>query len=353
MDLDAFDFVLPEQLIALRPVEPKDEARLLVIYRSGRFVDAHVKDLPSFLNSGDALVFNNTRVLPAALKGVRPGGDGVRQDVSVQVNLVEQLDASAWKALARPGRRLRVGDKIVFSNLLEAEVRARFDGGAIELKFNHSGETLREVIAEQGDMPLPPYIAQRRPAEPRDRQDYQTRFASGEANSVAAPTAGLHFTERLIEALDAAGIDREFVTLDVGLGTFSPLTNEQISNKQLHQERREVSTQTARALNDVRSKGQRVVAVGTTAFRTLESSLSTHGSFTATNGSTDIFIQPGDTIKSVDGLMTNFHLPRSSLFMLVCALMGTQIMQAAYRHAIDKAYRFYSYGDACLLLPED
>lgn len=351
MDLDAFDFELPEAQIALRPADPQDSARLLVVHGDGRLQDAGVLDLPDFLSPGDTLVFNDTRVLPAALKGVRPARDGASQDVAVDVNLVEERADGRWLALARPGRRLKAGDRLVFAEDFAAEIAGRRAGGEIELHFETTGTDLTQRLDRHGAMPLPPYIARRRAADARDRETYQTRYAGEEAKSVAAPTAGLHFTDRLMDRIDAAGLKRETVRLHVGLGTFAPLDETALKENRLHEEWRRLTPDVAARINAARAAGHRCVAVGTTAMRTLESCADREGRLHPATGPTDIFIKPGDAIRATDALVTNFHLPRSSLFMLVCALMGTNIMQAAYAHAVQSDYRFYSYGDACLLLP--
>ena len=351
MDLGAFDFDLPEDLIALEPVEPQDAARLLVVHGDGRLEDATVLDLPALLDAGDALVFNDTRVLPAALKGVRPARDADGMDVEVDVNLVEELETGTWLALARPGRRLKPGDRLHFADDFTAAITARRDGGEIELAFETRGAPLETVLDRYGAMPLPPYIARRRAADARDRRNYQTRYAGEEAKSVAAPTAGLHFTDRLLSRIDTAGLQRETVRLHVGMGTFAPLDETALETNTLHEEWRRLTPDVAERLNTVRRIGRRIVPVGTTAMRTLESCVDEVGVLHPATGPTDIFLKPGDAIRATDALMTNFHLPRSSLFMLVSALMGTEIMQAAYAHAIAARYRFYSYGDACLLLP--
>lgn len=350
MDLSAYSFDLPEALIALRPVEPQDAARLLVVHGDERLEDASVRDLPRYLSAGDTLVFNDTRVIPAALKGVRPARDETGADVAVDANLVERVDGATWRALARPGKRLKPGDRIGFGQGFEAEVMDKAETGEVTLVFNLAGRELDEALDAHGAMPLPPYIARRRAADAKDRETYQTSFASDEAQSVAAPTAGLHFTPRLREEIAAAGIASEIVRLHVGLGTFSPLKKSQLESGRLHEEWRRVSPETAERLNAVRDAGHKCVPVGTTALRTLESSVE-KGRLVPTVGPTDIFLKPGDKLQVTDGLVTNFHLPESSLFMLVCALMGTDLMQAAYAHAIAEKYRFYSYGDACLLLP--
>jgi S-adenosylmethionine:tRNA ribosyltransferase-isomerase len=351
MDLTQFNFDLPEALIALRPAEPQDAARLLVVHGDGRLEDASVRDLPRYLAPGDVLVFNDTRVLPAALKGVRPARDGASRDVNVDVNLVERIDARRWLALARPGRRLKEGDTIQFADGFSAAITGRREGGEIELAFDCEGSDLEAALDAHGAMPLPPYIARRRPADAKDRETYQTKFAGEEAASVAAPTAGLHFTPRLLEEIDAARIARETVRLHVGLGTFKPLEEKHLLENKLHEEWRRLTPEVAARLNKARAAGSRIVPVGTTAMRTLESCAEDDGTLNAATGPTDIFLKPGDRIRATDALVTNFHLPESSLFMLVCTLMGTDVMQAAYAHAIREGYRFYSYGDACLLLP--
>ncbi|RIJ20453.1 tRNA preQ1(34) S-adenosylmethionine ribosyltransferase-isomerase QueA [Henriciella barbarensis] len=350
MDLSAFAFELPDELIALRPVEPQDSARLLVVHGDGRLEDAGIRHLPRYLTSGDTLVFNDTRVIPAALKGVRPARDAAGTDVNIDANLVERVSPDTWRALARPGKRLRLGDAIAFGENFEAIITEKGQGADLLLQFNRAGEALDEALDAFGAMPLPPYIARRRSADAKDRETYQTSFAGEEAQSVAAPTAGLHFTPRLRDEITASGIASEWVRLHVGLGTFSPLQESQLESGRLHEEWRRVSPEVADRLNKVRAAGRRVVPVGTTALRTLESSVE-DGKIVPTLGPTDIFLKPGDRLQATDALVTNFHLPESSLFMLVCALMGTEVMQAAYAHAVKEKYRFYSYGDACLLLP--
>ncbi|MEO1554145.1 MAG: tRNA preQ1(34) S-adenosylmethionine ribosyltransferase-isomerase QueA, partial [Pseudomonadota bacterium] len=294
---------------------------------------------------------NDTRVIPAALKGVRPARDALGSDVPVDINLVGQRSESDWLALARPGKRLKPGDRINISDDLFTEILDKRPDGDLVLRFSKAGAALDAAIDASGAMPLPPYIARRRPADDRDRDTYQTSFAGDDAKSVAAPTAGLHFTPRLLSELDAAGIKRAEVRLHVGLGTFAPLKHEQIESGKLHAEWRQISPLVAETLNTARATGGKCVAVGTTALRTLESCARPDGMIEAATGPTDIFLQPGYKFRATDALVTNFHLPRSSLFMLVCALIGTDVMQAAYAHAIAHEYRFYSYGDACLLLP--
>jgi S-adenosylmethionine:tRNA ribosyltransferase-isomerase len=356
MRVDEFDFDLPEPRIALRPASPRDFARLLVVQPGERLEDRIVSDLPSLLRAGDVLVFNDTRVIPVQLHGVRER-DG--HSVDVAVTLIERIDASTWWALAKPGRRLAVGDRIRFGHegrvcllgTLEGSVEEKQPDGRLRLAFGFHGAYLDEAIRALGDAPLPPYIASRRPADERDRQDYQTVYAA-EEGAVAAPTAGLHFTPELLERLGAAGISREFLTLHVGPGTFMPVKAEDTASHKMHAERGVITEEVAKRLNSVREAGGRVIAVGTTALRLLESAADERGTIHAFDGATDIFITPGYRFRAVDLLMTNFHLPRSTLFMLVAAFSGLATMQRAYAHAIERGYRFYSYGDASLLYPE-
>lgn len=321
-----------------------------MVHTDGRLEDRVVTDLPEYLRKGDRLVFNETRVIPAALKGVRVARDQNGRDVPVDANLVERISDDIWRTLARPGKRLKIGDVITFDDALVAKVVAKHESGEIDLTFDRAGEALDTALDIHGNMPLPPYIARRRAADKQDRTDYQTVFARDDAGSVAAPTAGLHFTPDLLSSIESAGVHRDAVTLHVGLGTFAPVKDDQLDQHSLHEEWRRLDASTASALNSARAAGDRIIPVGTTALRTLESCCAPGGVFSPQTGPTDIFIKPGDTIHSTDALMTNFHLPKSTLFMLVCALMGTDIMQAAYAHAVKQEYRFYSYGDACLLL---
>lgn len=359
MRVDAFDFDLPDELIALRPASPRDAARLLTVKPGAAtpFADHRFSDLADLLGPGDGLVFNDTRVLRAHLQGVRAraGGEGAR----VSVNLIERLDGSRWRVLARPARRLREGDVIHFggrgeacyADTLDARVEDCGEGGEVTVSFAFTGPVLDAAIAAHGDMPLPPYIAARRPADERDATDYQTVYARAEG-SVAAPTAGLHFTEALVDALKARGVETCEVTLHVGAGTFLPVKCEDSDDHVMHGEFGEVSGEAAARLNRWRGEGRRIVAVGTTAARLLETAVDENGKFHAFSDTTDIFITPGFTFRAVDALVTNFHLPRSTLFMLVAAFCGLETMRAAYAHAIARGYRFYSYGDACLLEPE-
>jgi S-adenosylmethionine:tRNA ribosyltransferase-isomerase len=356
--VDDFDFDLPAELIALRPGSPRDASRLLVVDPNSEppLADRMIADLPELLSPGDALVLNDTRVIPAELHGTRKR-DGVVAQLSV--NLIERLDDHCWQALARPAKRLKQGDRIVFGGggnacllgTLSATVEARGDEGEVTLNFELSGAALDQAIATLGSMPLPPYIASRRAADERDRIDYQTVFAAHEG-AVAAPTAGLHFTPQLMQALAARGVSRHFVTLHVGAGTFLPVRSADTKDHVMHAEQGSISAETAAALNAVKARGGNIVAVGTTSLRILESATGEDGGLQPFTGSTRIFITPGYRFRFVDRLLTNFHLPRSTLFMLVSAFSGLEAMRAAYGHAIEQRYRFYSYGDACLLSPE-
>jgi len=354
MRVDLFDFELPENLIALRPARPRDSARLLHVRADGVFEDRIVREAPELFRAGDLLVFNDTRVIPARLNGVR-----VREDssVAVEATLIERVSPSKWVALAKPGKRLREGDRIRFGSMddracllgaLDATVSAKGDDGAITLSFELAGPDLDAAIAAAGAMPLPPYIAGKRAPDDADMSDYQTVYAAKDG-AVAAPTAGLHFTDELFEALAAKGVESARVTLHVGAGTFLPVKSEDTEAHVMHSEWREISQETAEAINRAKSEGRRVIAVGTTALRSLESAAGEDGMAGVVSGGTDIFITPGYRFRVVDGLWTNFHLPKSTLFMLVSAFAGLERMRAAYAHAIVQHYRFYSYGDASLL----
>ena len=353
MRTELFDFALPEDRIALRPASPRDSARLLVV-RPGALEDHTIADLPGLLKAGDALVVNDTRVLPASLHGRRIGrGDA---EPAIEATLVQRLDGSRWRALARPAKRLQPGDivrfgtegRVCFLGQLDATVEAKGEGGAVTFGFAFHGPVLDQALEERGDMPLPPYIAGRREPDEQDRADYQTMFAR-EDGSVAAPTAGLHFTDRLVQALGEHGIAVHRVTLHVGPGTFLPVKSDDTADHQMHAERGTVSAETAAALNAVRHGGGRIIAVGSTSLRLLESAASDAGTLSAYSGETALFITPGYRFRAIDGMLTNFHLPRSTLFMLVSALCGLDTMKGAYTYAIEHGYRFYSYGDACLL----
>ena len=399
-----FDFDLPEDRIALRPVEPRDSARLLVV-RDGALEDRIIRDLPDFLRPGDALVFNDTRVIPARLSGVRqrPGPEGETLSVAVEATLHHRDTPDVWSAFMKPGKRIKPGDRITFSaplplegegvggwgvgtapehwapgtessqnpipqpantptptpppsrgrgacflGALHATVEAKGEDGLVTLRFDLSGPMLDDAIRDVGVMPLPPYIAAKRPEDDRDRSDYQTVFAEHDG-SVAAPTAGLHFTPALLEAIRARGVSTHAVTLHVGAGTFLPVKADDTADHRMHSEWGEVSQATADALNAVRAAGGRIVCVGTTSLRLLESATGPDGVVGAFHGDTAIFITPGYRFRAADVLMTNFHLPKSTLFMLVSAFCGLETMKAAYAHAVATGYRFYSYGDGSLL----
>jgi S-adenosylmethionine:tRNA ribosyltransferase-isomerase len=356
MRTDLFDFELPPDRIALRPVAPRDAARLLVV-RPGapaHFDDRSVGDLPDFLRPGDALVVNDTKVIPARLRGRRLGRGAT--EPAIEATLHQRLDGSRWRAFVKPAKRLVKGDvvrfgeegRVCFLGQLDATVEAKGDGGEVTLAFAFHGPVLDQAVDERGTMPLPPYIASRRAPDERDRTDYQTVFARVEG-SVAAPTAGLHFTDALISRLTQRGITLHKVTLHVGAGTFLPVKAADTAAHRMHAEQGSVSAQTAQALNAARRAGGRIVAAGSTSLRLIESASAEDGTIDPFHGETALFITPGYRFRAVDVMLTNFHLPRSTLFMLVAAFSGLEVMQRAYAHAIAAGYRFYSYGDACLL----
>lgn len=354
MKLADFDFHLPEALIALRPANPRDSARLLLVQPGEALRDQRVRDLPDMLRAGDVLVVNDTRVIPARLKGVRTRGES---RVAVEATLHRQLSGHVWTAFMRPGKKLTPGDRVAFGETddraclvgaLDATVKEKGEGGEITLAFDLSGPDLMAAIAERGVMPLPPYIAAKRTEDAQDRADYQTIYAA-EDGSVAAPTAGLHFTPDLLARLAAMGVGFERVTLHVGAGTFLPVKTEDLAEHRMHAEWGEIDAETAQRLNAARAAGGRIVCVGTTSLRLLESAADEDGTIRPFCAETAIFITPGYRFRAVDGLMTNFHLPKSTLFMLVSALAGQATMRAAYEHAIAAGYRFYSYGDTSLL----
>lgn len=355
MQVDLFDFELPEERIALRPALPRESARLLRVGAAGPFEDHRVGDLPGLLREGDVLVFNDTKVIPAQLSGqrVRQTSQGASR-IDVDATLHMRVAIDRWMAFMRPGKRIKVGDAIEFASSsdasapLRADVVAKGEGGEIELVFSASGPALDAAIAAVGCLPLPPYIASKRAVDEADLRDYQTVFAR-EDGAVAAPTAGLHFTPDLLAALSARGIAQEYVTLHVGAGTFLPVKAEDTSEHRMHSEIGVVTPDTALRLQTARDEGRRIVAVGTTSLRLLESTARKTGRIEPFADATDIFITPGYAFRAIDVLMTNFHLPRSTLFMLVSAFSGLDRMRAAYDHAIRDGYRFYSYGDACLL----
>ncbi|CDN47989.1 tRNA preQ1(34) S-adenosylmethionine ribosyltransferase-isomerase QueA [Neorhizobium galegae] len=360
MRVDLFDFDLPDENIALRPASPRDSARLLVVRPQSEPVlaDHRVSDLPGFLRPGDALVFNDTKVIPAQLEGIRHREGAGGQQVSATLHM--RVAPDRWKAFAKPGKRIKIGDRIEFGHggsacligSLAATVEDKGEGGEVTLRFDLSGPALDEAIMAVGHIPLPPYIAAKRPEDAQDQKDYQTIYAR-EEGAVAAPTAGLHFTPELFAALDAAGIERHFVTLHVGAGTFLPVKADDTTGHKMHQEIGHVSAETAARLNAVKRAGGRIVCVGTTSLRLIESAAADDGTIKPWSGATGIFITPGYRFKAVDMLMTNFHLPRSTLFMLVSAFCGLETMRAAYAHAIETGYRFYSYGDSSLLFRDN
>ena len=341
MDVALFDFELPQDRIALRPARPRDSARLLLV-EGQRVEDNAILDLPQVLRRGDVLVFNDTRVIPAQL-------EGRRGEARIGATLHKREGLRGWWAFVRNARRLRPGDRIDFGADVAASVADKSADGAVLLHF-HGNEPVEVLLERAGRMPLPPYIAGRRPADEADRSDYQTMFAR-EEGAVAAPTAALHFTDRLVAMLDESGIGRETLTLHVGAGTFLPVKAEDTADHKMHAEWGRIDAATAARLNAARQAGGRLIAVGTTSLRLLESAAELEGVIHPFEGDTAIFITPGYRFRAVDGLLTNFHLPRSTLFMLVSALMGLDVMQSAYAHAVAQGYRFYSYGDASLLLP--
>ncbi len=345
MKLSEFDYDLPERLIATRPVRPRSSSRLLVA-TPDRLRDAHAIELPSFLRPGDRLVLNDTRVIPARLSGVRRRGD---TEARVEITLLEPQADGTWSALLKPLKKVRDGEEIAFSSGLSAVMEGRSEGMG-RLRFNVAGEAFDAALATSGAMPLPPYIEGRRAADDRDREDYQTVWAR-EAGAVAAPTASLHFDDALLAALDARGIERSFVTLHVGAGTFLPVKVDNVSDHKMHAERGEIAAEAAAEINATRAAGGRIVPVGTTAMRLLETAAAEDGTLEVWKGATDIFITPGYRFRIADALITNFHLPRSTLMMLVSAFLGTERIREVYAHAITEEYRFFSYGDASLLLP--
>lgn len=351
MRVDLFDFELPAERIAQRPVEPRNSARLLEVGADAP-VDRIVRDLPSLLRAGDLLVFNDTRVIPARLHGIRPGdgGDGpeARRDVTFEALLVRRLADGAWRAFCRPGKRLKQGDTLRFGDDLSAIVRGKTGDGALDLVFDADAASLPRLLDAHGAVPLPPYI-RGGVGDARDRADYQTVYAARDG-AVAAPTAGLHFTPELLATLRDKGVATTMVTLHVGAGTFQPVRVADTEAHVMHAEWGEVGAEAVRAVEAARARGGRVVSVGTTPLRLLESvAAERDGRIEPWSGETSIFITPGFEFRVVDLLLTNFHLPRSTLFMLVSAFAGLERMRSAYAHAIARGYRFYSYGDATLL----
>ncbi|MCP1757987.1 tRNA preQ1(34) S-adenosylmethionine ribosyltransferase-isomerase QueA [Bradyrhizobium elkanii] len=353
MRTDLFDFELPPESIALRPASPRDAARMLVVHPDGVLRDAAIADLPRWLEPGDQIVVNDTKVIAAQLRGRRIGRD---TEPKIEATLIKRLDGSRWQALVKPAKKLSPGDTIRFGNEgrvcllgnLDAEVEAKGQEGEVTLSFSFHGPVLDQAIADVGATPLPPYIASKRTPDEKDVSDYQTMFAANEG-AVAAPTAGLHFTPALEAALKSRGVELHRLTLHVGAGTFLPVKTEETSEHKMHAEWGCITAETASALNAARARGGRIVAIGTTSLRLLESAASADGTIEPFAAETSIFITPGYRFRAVDILLTNFHLPRSTLFMLVSAFSGLETMQRAYTHAIKDGYRFYSYGDACLL----
>ncbi|MGD0188451.1 MAG: tRNA preQ1(34) S-adenosylmethionine ribosyltransferase-isomerase QueA [Roseiarcus sp.] len=359
MRVDLFDFHLPPERIALAPASPRDAARMLVVAPDGALDDRLMRELPDFLRPGDALVVNDTRVIAARLNGIRVRGDAAAH---IEATLIRRLDGSRWRALVRPAKKLRVGERVRFGEAsegmacllgaLDAEVEEKGEAGEVTLAFAFHGAALDEAIERIGEPPLPPYIASRRAVRRSDRADYQTVFAR-EDGAVAAPTAGLHFTPALLERIEAKGASLHRVTLHVGAGTFLPVKADDTRDHEMHAEWGRVDAATASALNAARARGGRIVAVGTTSARLIESAADESGAIRPFQGETAIFVTPGYRFRAVDALITNFHLPRSTLFMLVSAFSGLDVTRRAYAHAIAAGYRFYSYGDACLLLGPD
>jgi S-adenosylmethionine:tRNA ribosyltransferase-isomerase len=359
MRTSLFDFDLPTDRIALRPASPRDAARLMVVRPGGapELEDRGVGDLPDLLRPGDCLVVNDSKVIAARLMGRRIGRGA--SEPAIEATLHKRIDGSHWRAFVKPAKKLQTGDnlrfgtegRVCFLGELDAQVSQKDEGGEITLSFSFHGPVLDQAIAERGAMPLPPYIASRRPPDEQDRADYQTVFAAPEG-SVAAPTAGLHFTEKLLARLKKRRVALHKVTLHVGAGTFLPVKADDTDGHKMQAEFGSVSRETADALNTARAKGGRIVAVGSTALRLLETAAGADGKLRAFAGDTAIFITPGYRFRAADLMLTNFHLPRSTLFMLVAAFSGLDAMKRAYAHAIETSYRFYSYGDACLLYPQ-
>jgi S-adenosylmethionine:tRNA ribosyltransferase-isomerase len=364
MRTDLFEFALPQDRIALRPASPRDAARLLVVRSSHvlgapvELEDRNLRDLPALLRRGDAMVVNDTKVFPANLHGRRLGRG--EHEPAITATLIKRLDGSRWRALVKPAKRLAIGDivrfggegRVCFLEQLDATVEQKGqgdEGGEVTLAFAFTGAVLDQALAERGDMPLPPYISSRRDADEQDRTDYQTIFAR-EEGSVAAPTAGLHFTDGLTAGLHERGIALHRLTLHVGPGTFLPVKAADTSGHTMQPEWGSLSAATAAALNATRRAGGRIVAVGSTSLRLIESAAAADGTIAPFSAATALFITPGYRFRAVDAMLTNFHLPRSTLFMLVSAFCGLDVMRRAYAHAIESGYRFYSYGDACLLL---
>ena len=344
MRTDDFDFHLPDKLIAQVPAMPRDSSRLLEV-KAGQLHDHKSRDLPALLQRGDLLVLNNTKVIPTRLHGNRGAAN-------IEVTLHKQISTARWLAFARPGRRLKIGDNIRFDDNFSADVLEKRKGGEILIQFVTTISNLMQAIHERGEMPLPPYIRRLNGKSKNDSKSYQTIYAK-EEGAVAAPTAGLHFTDDLFKALEKAGINRTFLTLHVGAGTFLPIKSEAVEDHQMQGEVGILNRDTAELVNSTRNAGGRVIAVGSTSLRLLESAAASNGSVSPFENETDLFISPGYRFKIVDLFFTNFHLPRSTLFLLVSAFSGADRIKSAYAHAIENEYRFYSYGDCCLLHPNN
>ena len=344
MKVDQFDFELPKKLIAIRPAANRDGARLLVV-KGDKLSDQMVPDLVDLLDPGELMIFNDTRVIPARLSGKR-------RSAKIELTLHMNMSGGIWKAFAKPAKKLKPTDVIIFDGTLQACVLDKGDSGEITIQFNHSGPKLREALDEAGVMPLPPYIASQRAVDERDKQDYQTIYGKNDG-AVAAPTAGLHFTESLQKLISEKGLKSAYVTLHVGAGTFLPVKVDDTDDHKMHEEYGEISEEVAKLINETHSGGNRVIAVGTTSLRLLEAATDKDGITHPLAAATDIFITPGYKFRAVDILMTNFHLPKSTLFMLVSAFAGFKNMKKAYKHAIDSEYRFYSYGDSSILFRQD
>lgn len=349
MQLSDFDFELPEDLIALRPAPKRDLSRLLVVSPAivPHFQDLHFRDLPSQLHAGDVLVFNNSKTIAANLIGFRPARQEGGADIEININLHKNISPNSWLAFVRPAKRLSVDDIVKIGGDLSAKVIEKHENGEVLFEFSCAGSDLIEAIEKHGKMPLPPYIGLKREVDAADIQDYQTVYSKTKG-SVATPTAGLHFTPELLSALDEMGVESHELTLHVGAGTFLPVKTDNILEHKMHSEYFELSAEMAHKLNQAKREGRRIIAVGTTSLRSLESAIGEDGLLRPVKGETDIFLYPGKKVHFVDGLISNFHLPKSTLFMLMCAFSGTKIAKSAYGHAIENKYRFFSYGDGGL-----